>query len=38
MDNKYVVLILILGILIGYIIGKLNSIIRDVSITHPACF
>ena len=30
MDNKYVVLALILGILIGYILCK------DVALTHPA--
>jgi uncharacterized protein YneF (UPF0154 family) len=38
MDNKCLILALVLGILIGYFISRLNSsnIIKDVAITHPA--
>ena len=40
MDNKYVVLALILGILIGYILCKAMSgsnLVKDVALTHPGC-
>jgi hypothetical protein len=40
MDNKYVVLDLILGILIGYILCKAmsgNNLVKDVALTHPGC-
>ena len=39
MDNKYIALILILGIIVGYILCTLinnKHIIKDVAITNPA--
>jgi uncharacterized membrane-anchored protein YhcB (DUF1043 family) len=42
MDDKYIVLALVIGVLIGYILCKAISgsgnIIKDVAINHPACF
>jgi len=38
MDNKYVILSLIIGILIGYLLSNFggHSIIKDLELTHPA--